>query len=1167
MDIDRRTPGAVGAAKASPHSLVQQVLNASTGHLWGIVSNGLTFRLLRDSIALTRMSYVEWDLAAIFDGDLYSEFFVLWLVAHQSRFDAERAELCWLEKWKKFAEDKGLRALENLYPGVKTAIAALGAGLVSHPANTALREKLRSGDLTTQEFYRQVLRVIYRLLFLFVAEDRGLLHPPDESDASLQARRRYLDFYSITRLRALTLYRAGTPHPDLWQVFQFLTGKLGTDTGCPELALPALGSFLWTAAQSTPDLLDSLITNRHFLEAVHALAFVRDGNVRRGVDYKNLGSEELGSVYQGLLELHPQVNADAGTFVLETASGNERKTTGSFYTPDSLVQCLLESALEPLIAERLAKAKTPEEKEAALLSLKVCDPAVGSGHFILRAGHRIAKHLARVRSGEEEPSPGVYRTALRDVIGRCLYGVDVNPMSAELCRVSLWLEALEPGKPLSFLDHHIRVGNSLLGTTPELIAAGLPDDAFDEIEGDESRPIDGRRRLSAAAELKKLNRRERGGFGSLFAVEDSAIQQTLQNAAAAIEALPDDSPEHIRRKADAFARAEADADFQRRKLVADTWCAAFVIPKTFKPDSDEPRGITQRHLNELAQGYRLPADLAAEAGRLTASYGFFHWHLAYPEVFAHGGFDLMLGNPPWDTLSPDQREFFGKYVAGLRSMGPEDQQAEITRLLGNPAIAAAWAMHCRELFGLVHFLKRSGVYTLYSAGNLGKGDFNIYRMFVEIAVRRVRPNGFTAQVVPAGLYGGANASAIRQFLFDENRLVFLAGCENKGAVFFPGVHPQTWFALYAVQRGGRTDKFRVTFGVDSVEKAARARADSMELEADLTRQLAPDTYAIPDVRNITELTTNRKIYDACPTFGDRTPGPPFRNYSAELHMGNNRDLFTTDPVGLPVYEGRMIDHFDHRAKTYQSGHGNSAVWIEREFGDPAKAIVPQWRVLREKIPGKLGDRCDQFRIAFGNIANPRNQRTFYATLVPPDVICGDTVPTIVFDGGYDWAYLPWLAVANSFTMDALVRRKLSSPHMTFTVLDSLPFPRPALTDTIVQIVAPVVLRLVCTAPEMTPFWNRMAEHGFVEPVPEGTVPPSAFVEPVARANVRAELDAFIAARVFGLTAQELSDLLDTFDVLSRRDEKAHGEFRTKRLILEAFAELSTPTESVRAILK
>lgn len=1151
VDIDSRTPGAVGAARATPHSLAQQALNASTGRLWGIVSNGLTFRLLRDNVALTRLSYVEWDLAAIFDGDLYSEFFVLWLVAHQSRFDGERADQCWLERWKKAAENKGLRALEDLYPGVKLAIAALGTGLVAHAGNGALRERLRTGQLPRQEFYRQVLRVIYRLLFLFVAEDRGLLHPPDESDAGRRARDRYRAFYAITRLRALTLHRAGTPHPDLWHVFQLVAGKLGSDAGCPELALPALGSFLWTPSLSTPDLIGALVSNRHFLEAIHALAFVRTGNVRRTVDYRNLGSEELGSVYQGLLEQHPQINADAGTFVLETAAGNERKTTGSFYTPDSLVQCLLDSALEPAIAERLAKARTPAEKEAALLSLKVCDPAVGSGHFILRAGHRIARHLARVRSGEEEPSPGVYRTALRDVIGRCLYGVDVNPMSAELCRVSLWLEALEPGKPLSFLDHHIRVGNSLLGATPELIVAGLPDEAFEEIEGDESREIDGRRRLSAAAELRKLNRRERAGFGDLFAVEDSAIQQSLQTAAAAIEALPDERPEHIRRKAEAFSHAEADAEFRRRKLVADAWCAAFVLPKTFRPESDEPRGLTQRHLNELAQGTALPADLATDVAGLTARYGFFHWHLAYPEVFAHGGFDVILGNPPWDTLSPDQREFFGKYVAGLRSLGPEEQQAQIKQLLGNPAIAAAWVTHCRELFALVHFLKGSGVYTLYAPGNLGKGDFNIYRMFVEAALRRIRPGGFAAMVVPGGLYGGANASAIRQHLFDACELRNIFGLINTKRGWFEKVDIDR-FAAFAAKRGGRTTTIRTQFGLNGPEDLSRP---AVEIEAQPIRELAPDTYAIPDLRNISELTTSRKMYAACPTFGERVSGQPLRHYSAELHMGGNRDLFTTDVAGLPVYEGRMIDHFDHRAKTYASGHGNSAVWIEREFGDAAKAIVPQWRVLREKIPSKLGDRCDRFRIGFGDVANPRNERSFTSTLIPPGVICGHKVPNFVFEVEKEWAYLPWLAVANSFAMDWLARCRLTAPTMSFTLLDSLPFPRPAMADELVSFVAPTVLRLVCTAPEMTPFWNRMAKLGFVDAVPEGTVPESAYLNPSTRAVVRAELDAYVAARVFHLTAQELGDLLDTFEVVRRRDEKAHGEFRTKRLILAAFAQL------------
>ena len=220
------------------------------------------------------------------------------------------------------------------------------------------------------------------------------------------------------------------------------------------------------------------------------------------MDYRNLATEELGGVYEGLLELTPRVSGDGADFTLERFAGNTRKRTGTFYTPDSLVQCLLDSALDPVV-EAAVRGKTGADAERAILDLKVCDPAVGSGHFLVGAAHRLARHLARVRAhaaGESEPSPLLYQHALRDVIGRCLYGVDMNPMAAELCRVSLWLEALEPGKPLSFLDHHIRVGNSLLGTTPELIEAGLPDEAFKPQQGDD-------RKVCTA--LRKRNRAER----------------------------------------------------------------------------------------------------------------------------------------------------------------------------------------------------------------------------------------------------------------------------------------------------------------------------------------------------------------------------------------------------------------------------------------------------------------------------------------------------------------------------------------------------------------------------------------------------------------------------------------------------------------------------------
>src|SRR5690606_34814148 len=199
------------------------------------------------------------------------------------------------------------------------------------------------------------------------------------------------------------------------------------------------------------DLNDAELTNFDLLEALRHLAFTRHGKVLRPVDYRNLGAEELGGVYESLLALTPQISADGARFTFAEFAGNERKTSGSYYTPDSLVQCLLDSALDPVVEEAI-QGKTGAEAEQAILNLKVCDPAVGSGHFLVGAAHRLARHLARARAqaqGESEPSPLLYQHALRDVIGRGLYGADLHPLAAELCRVSLWLVALYPRKPRS----------------------------------------------------------------------------------------------------------------------------------------------------------------------------------------------------------------------------------------------------------------------------------------------------------------------------------------------------------------------------------------------------------------------------------------------------------------------------------------------------------------------------------------------------------------------------------------------------------------------------------------------------------------------------------------------------------------------------------------------
>ena len=404
--LDERTQGAKGAAHQSPHSLLQEYLNRSDSHLWGFVSNGLVLRLLRDNASLTRQAFREFDLEGMMEQESYADFVLLWLLCHESRVAGDRPELCWLEKWSHTAQQEGSRALDSLRNGVEEAIRKLGEGFLAHPRNTALHEKLASGELQAQDYYRQLLRTIYRMLFLLVAEARGLLLPPDTPD---EAADRYQRWYSITRLRNLSEKRRGGKHPDLWQGLRLVFSLLGSRTGNPELGIPALGSYLWSE-KAVLDLGSAELSNSYLLAAIKALSQVRVDNRTSRVDFRNLGAEELGSIYEALLELHPNFTPGFGGFKLDMASGNERKTTGSYYTPTSLISELLDSALIPVMEKAEKEGRREggiEGAEKALLNLKICDPACGSGHFLIAAAHRIAKRLAAIRTGRTNlhPSP------------------------------------------------------------------------------------------------------------------------------------------------------------------------------------------------------------------------------------------------------------------------------------------------------------------------------------------------------------------------------------------------------------------------------------------------------------------------------------------------------------------------------------------------------------------------------------------------------------------------------------------------------------------------------------------------------------------------------------------------------------------------------------------
>jgi hypothetical protein len=1204
LSLDRRAAGVRGAAAVNPHGLVQEFLNRSSGHRWAIVSNGLRLRVLRDNQALSRQSYLEFDLEAMFVGEVYSDFVLLWLMAHATRFaprEDDPAKTCWLEQWTELANEQGTRALGELRGGVQSALKILGEGLTSHARNAALRDALRTGQVPLADFHGQLLRVVYRMIFLFVAEGRtidgrSLLHPRDDSDAAQLARERYAAHYSTARLRDMAAQIKGSRHGDLWRQFNLITGALSGQerfaVAREHLALPALGSFLWDPA-STAALNDAELTNHDFLEALRDLAFTRQGKVLRPVDYKNLGAEELGGVYENLLALTPQISADGARFSFAEFAGNERKTSGSYYTPDSLVQCLLDSALDPVVEEAI-KGKAGVEAEKAVLALKICDPAVGSGHFLVGAAHRVARHLARVRAlahGESEPSPLLYQHALRDVIGRCLYGVDMNPMAAELCRVSLWLEALEPGKPLSFLDHHIRVGNSLLGATPELIAAGIPDEAFTAIEGDEKK---------ACAVLKKRNKAQGSQPGPLLAQQYAESQARLEQAAAALEDLPDDRPEAVRVKELAFRRHEQTEEYRHKKQLADAWCAAFVIRKQFSEPGRESSasGITQGHLDGLADGRPLSAEFDTEVKRLSDQYQFFHWHLAFPEVFAKGGFDCVLGNPPWERVKLQEKEWFAERspeIATAPNAAVRQQLIEALKA-GDPGLYKQFFDDSRKAEGESHLMRNSGRYPL-----CGRGDINTYAVFAEGMRNLLRPAGRTGCVLPTGIATDDTTKFFFQDVVEKKSLVSLYSFENEEFVF-PGVHHATKFCLFTVGNGQKPIAAAPEFvffarQVDHLRDPERR----FSLSADDILLLNPNTSTCPIFRSGHDAELTKAIYRRIPVLnreahGERPEENPWGLRIRRVFDMNKKQVLDLcvprPPQGsetgewLPMIEAKMVFQFDHRFGTYkgqtqaQANQGKLPEVDCAQHNDPQYRPEPRFFVKAATVEHALsGLTSREWLVCWRDITSSVTARTLIAAVIPRAGT--DFTLRVGFVADQQAIMVPLLLGAlNSFVLDYCTRQMIGGNHLSDFITKQLPIPPSSrakatnLWDQQSQVgewILNRVLELTYTAWDLEPFAQDCGWAG----------PPFRWDEE-RRLLLRCELDAALfhlylsgdASGAWRPTERETGEnlarlttsfptprdavayIMDSFPIVKRKDEEKWGEYRTKRVILEIYDALA-----------
>ncbi|RJL22142.1 Eco57I restriction-modification methylase domain-containing protein [Paracoccus siganidrum] len=1199
--LDRRSPTLSTDRSRSPAFALQDHLNDRDEALWGIVTNGMQLRLMRDNASLTRPAYIEADLAQMFTNEDIASFAVLWLLIHRTRFGAADtpATDCPLERWRDAGSKEGEAARDRLAGQVQLALKLLGSGFLE--ANPDLAAKLRSGEVNLTEWFNELLRLVYRLIFLMVAEDRNLLHP---EKARPEARALYAQGYSLQSLRK-QCYRAATwdKHRDRYEgvkiVFRGLT------QGQPALALPALGGLF--AEDRLPHLETARLRNRAFMEALYRLSWLADKTGMVPVNWRAMETEELGSVYESLLELQPQLGDDGKTLVFASEAaeqkGNQRKTTGSYYTPDSLVQALLDTALDPVLDKTEAEADDPAK---ALLKLSVIDPACGSGHFLLAAARRIATRLARIRA-DGTPSLADFRHALRDVARSCLHGVDRNPMAVELTKVALWIETVDPGLPLGFFDAQIRCGDALLGVFDlQVLQDGIPDAAYKPLTGDDK---------ETAKYYLKANRDATAGQGGFDFGTGQASMPAMKPLAldfSGFRDLPEDTVEQIGAKAKRFKELRKGQTFVRAKAAADLYVATFLLPKVGgAPAGASARTVptTEELWMALNQGKMRQA--MVDAPKAARNARALHWPLEFPDVMQRGGFDVVLGNPPWERIKLQEQEFFASRSPEIANAPNKAARDRLIKALEKAAPGTAE----RALFDTFTEAKRQAEATSEfvrvpgdDGGRFaltGRGDVNTYALFAELFSRLVSQKGRAGVIVPTGIATDGTMSPFFSHLVDEKRLASLVDFENS-APTFSAVHRSFKFCLLTLGR----DEPEAHFAFFLTEPAQLVEPErNFTLSPEQIATINPNTKTAPVFRSRWDAELTAKIYRNSPVLIEEKKGPegnPWHvGFMAMFHMSSDSGLFRTgadlDKAGflrdgmewvsggarpdqgalsvegsgagllplkggtpgsssryVPIYEAKLIWHYDHRASSYHSRgneRGNRVLppTTLEEHSNPKFEVEPFYWIEKGEVDAKLRGQPQSkaYLLVWRDVTTAIAERTMVPSIIPRFGV-GNSLFIIESErSAQEMAAL--LANLASIPLDYVARQKIPYVHMTHGIMKQLPIIPPNIyTEPRLAFITSKVLELTYTSHSLAPFARDLGHDG----------PPFTWDED-RRAHLRADLDAFYA-RAYGLTRDELRYILDpadvkgpdypseTFRVLKEKEIRQHGEYRTRRLVLEAW---------------
>jgi len=1280
---DSAEPGDPGAPSSQMlRYLSRAEVTSDRAVKWGLLTNGGTWRLYWQDARSRAEEFFELDVAALLglpgvqpDLDGYAPehgLKLLFLLFNRAAFltqpwdDEGRsfhafalAEARLYEE--KVSQDLGARVFDEIFPALAQALARGDL--------QAEKERIGYGQFTRQRYtaaYLEQVReaalvLLYRLLFLFYAEDRRLLpvNDPRYREYSVRALREEVrDKVDAGAKWSSTMQR-------LWLSLQGVFTLV--DKGDDSIGMPAYNGGLFDRSRSL------LLERTHVPDAVmapiiDALSRRTEELLRGWINYRDLSVSHLGGIYERLLEytLVHEVQAEDDyrdkpeiDRIVARPASFARKVSGSYYTHDDLVRLLLRESVGRLAGERGAAfdtlikhwrkkdSLTPPQWEqldradpaSALLELKVCDPAMGSGHFLVAlvddladrvleavtaaqqqvAEQRWAAHLAE--RGQPWQSPVVARIAhirrsikkqaqehgwavsdaqlddrhivRRMVLKKCVFGVDKNVMAVELAKTALWLHTFTVGAPLSFLDHHLKCGDSLHGErlAPVQEALNKLGTIFQKAELD---------RLELAA-------RSLAQVADLTDVDIAEVKLSRQLAAEAEQRV---APLH------------ALLDFWRAlRWLAPGWPPATskglaklgdealraALAELLSPERNLVAVLAAGQLEGEGAAVAAANELLARVRALAQRETFFHWWTAFPNAFGSGreGFDAVIGNPPWDRIKLQEVEWFAERepAIALQARAADRKKLIAEQQKKGTPLATAYAQAVERAEANARVLAKAGDFPL-----LGGGDVNLYSLFVERAQSLVAADGVVALLTPSGIAADKSAAEFFKSIATTQRLGALFDFENK-KVFFPDVHAS--FKFCALVFGGPRRSFATTrcafylHGLDELDAGDR----TIELAAQDFALVNPNTGAAPIFRNRRDAEITMRLYREHPVLvkqgeaseslgrqAERRAWPV--KYVTMFHMTNDSRLFMTreelvksgftpaalgrwqknDDLAVPLYVGRMVHQYDHRHAGVTVNEENlhnaasGATLTSAQKADPSAVPTPQYWVRRDSVPAAL--RLE-WALGFRDIARATDVRTMIAAIVP-STAAGNKLPLLMpMQGTSDDAYARvaplLLANLNALAFDFVARQKVQSTSVNWFVLEQLPVIAPERFDeplprafaermrsdglmnghsphpTVADFVVPQVLALSYTAHDLAPFARDL---GYVDA--RGQVLPPVTWNDAERRQRLAALDALFF-HLYGLGRDDAAYVLDTFPIVRQQDEAAFGRYRTKDDVLALLA--------------